>query len=1181
MADRSWTGPQHDAIHARGGQVLVSAAAGSGKTAVLVERAVQLICDEHAPVDADRLLIVTFSRAAAAEMKQRMAARLAEMIHAAPENLYLQRQQALLSGAQISTVDSFCMELVRQNFESLEISPDFSVLDPGELTIMQNDCAAACIDWFFDNDSSGVFPELVELLSAGRDDRQLAETILRIYDFSLSHPFFEEWLDQKLAMYDLDTPVAETVWGNAILDYARSSVSHCVRITENALDIIAMDSRMEKAYDAAFRSDLAQLRRCEQALAIADWDGTVTALAAFEFARLGALRGDDPLKDRVKAARDQVKSAVKGLADKYLNATGAQFAGDIADLHPKIELLFRMVRDFSDRLWQAKLEKKRLYFSDIAHLALRLLVEKTPDGGWRATPRAETIAAQYDYVLVDEYQDTNEVQDMLFSCVSRGQTNLFMVGDVKQSIYGFRQAMPEIFMSKKDAFHPFATDMYPAKIILDTNFRSRRQVTDGVNYLFSLLMSRALGDVEYNAEERLQCGAAFGEYRLAAPELLLVSTHGIEPPPDPTEAEAGAIARKIREMMDSGYEIEDRGELRPVQLRDFCILMRSPRGRAEVYVKELGRCGVAAGADSTGGFLSAREISAVVSLLKALDNPLLDIELVAAMLSPLFEFTADDIARIRLAARGKAFYSALGAAADAGDEKSAAFLRIFAHLRARAAVLSADRLIMEIYERTDAVAVFQAMSLGESRRANLLLLMEYAADYHTLGYKQLGGFVGFLGRLVERGGDLAPAGNLGEGANVVRVMSIHRSKGLEFPVVFLADTARQFNKVDLRQNTLLHSEYGFACVRRDHAAFKQYPTVPMQAIRLQAQRSILSEEMRILYVALTRAREKLIITGVCKTDPAKRLSGLCGELSDGRLPSYVLGECNCYLDWVLMALLHHPSCAALRNAAGNSELELRDDGNPWISQILDLVGETTDSVFAVPDQQHTSAAIPDAELLAQIHARAAWRYPHQAETTVPTKLAVSAVAKGGQDISYRFTARPKFLTNQRLTPTERGNAMHKFMQFASYKSAHDNLEAEITRMQSERFLSPAECAGLQRRRLWSFFRSGLARRIFASAKVWRELKFMAECGQAMLGEVAGDIGDSKIVLQGVADCVFEEDGAAVIVDYKTDRVQTPEELRYHYEAQLRLYKAILADSLGMPVNQCILYSFYLSQEIPL
>jgi len=727
-------------------------------------------------------------------------------------------------------------------------------------------------------------------------------------------------------------------------------------------------------------------------------------------------------------------------------------------------------------------------------------------------------------------------------------------------------------------FFPYESGQYPAKINLDTNFRSRPLVTQGVNYLFSLLMSTEIGDMEYGEEESLKCGAAYPEHPGAFPEFLLLEREE-DSEGDPILLEARAVAEKIDAMLREGYPVTGAEGMRPAAPKDFCILLRSHRNRAEAYVKELTRLGIPAWSGSSGGYLQAREVSAVVSLLKALDNPLLDVELVAALLSPLFDFTDDDIARIRLLRRGAPFYTALVQAAEEGDPKAERFVRRFAHLRVQAAVLPADRLLLELYDQTDALAVVRGMQSGETRVSNLQLLVEYAAAYHRLGYKRLGGFVGFLNRLEERGGDLAPAGSPGvdSSANAVRVLSVHKSKGLEFPVVILADTMHKFNKADLRAGTLLHSQYGFACVRREEETMRQFATVPMQAIRLESERTLLSEELRILYVALTRAREKIIISGFVKNKLQRYLTNLSIPLQGDKLPSYAVREASCYADWILMALLHHQSAAELRAAAGADVDAILEDNNPWRTTIR-TVAEAGQQVAVEQEITHTSA--PDPQLLAHLQRRAAFAYPFQNQVTIPAKLAVSEVAKGERSLEYRFAARPKFLVTDGLTGAERGNALHKFMQFSDYRQAKSHLEQEIARMRDRGFLSAEEAGSLSKPRLRKFFQSALANRIFSSEKVLRELKFTAECGKDMLGDyIDGMDNDARIVLQGVADCVFFEGGKSVIVDYKTDFVESPEQLIRLYETQIKLYRRILAGSLNMPVSQCLLYSFHLGKQV--
>ncbi|MDL2232307.1 helicase-exonuclease AddAB subunit AddA [Ruminococcaceae bacterium OttesenSCG-928-L11] len=1175
MAERSWTKPQQDAIDARGGTLLVSAAAGSGKTAVLVERVLGIICDAQNPVDVDRLLIVTFSIAAAAEMRQRIGARLTALIREEPGNLHLQRQQALLQKAQISTIHAFCLNLIRENFQHLSISQDFSIADTNELELMKSDCIADCVEKFYAEDTSGLFAELVELLSSGRDDSRLVQTVYQIYEFSRSHPYYEDWLDEKAALYGADLPVSETIWGEEILRYAGDSLEHCKGLAAEGLRILYdADEKLQKAYLPAFEADFHLLTECVKLAHDWQWDALVSRLRAYDFGRLGAVRGEDPQKEHLKDTRKRIKDTLQALRDKYLCAEEAEAKADIEDLHPKIRVLFALVKEFGWELQRRKTEKRRLDFSDLEHLALQLLVEKA-DSQYRRTAHAAVVQEQYDYVLVDEYQDTNEVQDLIFTSVSRGQENLFMVGDVKQSIYSFRQAMPEIFMRKKEVFFPYDTGLFPASISLDTNFRSRREVTEATNFIFGKVMTARMGEIEYDEKESLKCGARYEPYDKASPELLLLGLQGQEA--DGVELEAAAVAGRIKALLDEGYQVSGRDGMRPATPRDFCILLRSPKNRARQYVKALEQLGIGAWAENAGGYLQTREIAMVVSLLKALDNPLLDIELVAAMLSPLFGFTDDDIAEIRLTARGVPFFSALSAAAEAGSPKAGDFLALFAELRRDADFLPADRLLLRIYEKTNALGIARVMPLGESRHANLLLLVEYATQYHSMGYKRLAGFVGFLSRLEAKGGDLYTASTLSDGADVVRIQSIHRSKGLEYPIVILADTAKQFNMEDLRSNTILHSRFGFACVRRDMETFKQYPTVPMQAIRLAVQKSMLSEEMRILYVALTRAREKLIVTAAVKTDLTRKLKGLDNVPEDGKLSPYVVGEARGYADWILMSLLRHSCGVPLRERAGCEHLHLTDDGNPWVISIVEEFGE---GAAEAEERRREFTAEVDPALMAQLEQQLAFRYPFAGQSTIPSKLAVSTVAKGKHDVAHRFAARPAFLTGEKLNAAEKGNALHKFMQFADYEAAARDTEAEIRRMGESRFLSRTETASLSADVIRRFFQSPLYRRISASPRVWRELKFMAAFGKEELGGHLEGMDDTgKVVLNGVADCVFLEDGKAVIVDYKTDRVKTPEELIERYAAQLTLYRRILEQSLETEVKACVLYSFALAEEI--
>ena len=910
MAERQWTPRQRDAIEARGGTVLVSAAAGSGKTAVLVERAVGRILDPGQPVDADRLLVVTFSNAAALEMKQRIMARVAALAAEHPENARLRRQQLLLGRAQISTIHAFCSELIRQNFQLLGIASNIRTGDEKELEVLRRDCARGVVEEFFAREDGGRFARLVELLSTGRDDSRVFTTLFSLYDFVRSHPFYHGWMEAKLSYYNEGVPVADSIWGKCILGYAADALGHACALCGRALSLVEEDETLSNAYGGALRADLRQLERVRESVAARDWDGTCKRLGSFVFEKLRPVRGDDPRKGAAQALRKSVRGIVETLRDRQFCATAAEFSEDVADLRPMVETLFELVEAFDRAFTEQKRQKNLMDFSDMEQYAIALLVRPAGEG-YVKTPLARAVSERYDEVLVDEFQDTNAAQEIIFRAVSQKERNLFLVGDVKQSIYRFRQACPELFMEKKKRYAPYDGKQFPAKITLGKNFRSAPEVTGSVNFLFSLLMSEEIGEIDYNEEEALIPGGSFPEGTPAGCGLRLLDLTGYAGERTRAQVEADYVADEIAGMLGRGELVAEGDALRKIRPSDVCILLRSPSGRAQTYLEALQKRGVPVWAEPKSGFLTSKEVAPVVALLRVIDNPLLDVDLAAAMMSALFDFTADEMAHIRLADRRAPLYTAVQRRAGEGDAHCLEFCGTLARLRRFAAGATADAVIRRVYDECGCLAKAQVMRMGASRRANLLLLVQYACDYHASGYRGLSGFVGFVDRLIERGGDFAPAASLSEQADVVRIMSIHRSKGLEFPVVFLCDCAKQFNRQDLNGTTLLHTELGFACVRRDPKLQTQFSTVPMQALRLAIERSMLSEELRVLYVALTRAKQRLILTGTL-TRPGEKLAGLaCAPEGNGKLPPYQVRGAASYLDWVLMAAVHHPGAAGL------------------------------------------------------------------------------------------------------------------------------------------------------------------------------------------------------------------------------------------------------------------------------
>jgi len=1165
MAGKQWMPEQLDAIRGRGGDILVSAAAGSGKTSVLVERIITQIVDPAHPTPADRFLVATFSNAAASEMRERIEERLGELIASDPGNMALRRQKILLGKASIGTVHSFCMRLVREYFHQLDIAPDFRIGDESELNVIKAQSIEEALEDFYGSGDQD-FYALVELLSGGRDDRKLVQTAFNLYEFIRSHPFPKAWMDEKLAMYDPEIPIGSSPWGEVILAYAADALCHCGQICSQALRIIQSDDKMAEAYEAQFAQVLHQLEEMRRAVMEGDWDGAKAAIGGFVFPRLNALRGykDSPQKRQVQGIQSNIKDIVKGLNTKQFIATAAQCRDDIIYLRPKIEALFALTQYFSERYQAHKTERNLVDFSDLEHLTLALMVNRDNRGVAVPTKIAGEVAGRFDAVLVDEYQDTNEVQDLIFRTVSQNKANLFMVGDVKQSIYRFRQAMPEIFIRRRQQAQPFDGEHFPANIMLGKNFRSRKHICAGINAIFGKLMSPEVGGVSY-PEEALTPGADYPEQTGPSVHVMMVDASADEG----TQAcaqEAARIAEKINQMVEDELPVTDpdHGQLRPCTYRDFCILLRAKTHTA-VFERELAARSVPVWSDFSKKFFTSKEVLYIVSLLQAVDNPLLDIEMTAAMMSPMFAFTADEMAVLHIR-YGGGVYLAAGKAAEEGDQKCKAFLDTLGELRAFAVTSTVDLLIQKIFEITGIDLVAAAMQGGEQRAANLNMLVKQARDYEAGGYRGLSGFNRLMSRLMEGNQDVSRDLSLPDSENVVKIMTMHRSKGLEFPICFVADCSKRFNTQDLNGATLLHSGLGFSCKYRDLETLQQYSTIPHEALKLEVKREALSEEMRILYVALTRAKEHLFIS-VAEKNIQRKLSEAAGMVSPS-LPAapFMVQGARSYSDWIFLAVVHHPACNGLREACGLPEVTVINDSS------MEVFIASPINNFANAEEPQGLVSKPDKELLYRLRERSSFTYPDQPLTQTPTKLAVSDLAKqdgGGPAVLKR----PKFMYEKGLSPVERGNAHHKFMQFADYGKARDNPQNEVARLVGLEHLTREEGDAIRIDNLRRFFHGELAGRIFQSPRVLRELKFIVAYGEECQGQ--------QTMVQGVADCVFYEDDQLVIVDYKTDYVESAGELVARYGIQLSIYEKALAESLGVSIKELVIYSFSLGEAIDL
>lgn len=1205
MAGRKWTNEQSSAIHAEG-TLLVSAAAGSGKTAVLVERVIRKITEGPNPVAADRLLIVTYTNAAAAEMKERIANRINELIALNPDDPLLRRQQILLQNAHISTIHSFCLDMIRENFEKLDIPPDFRIADDSEMEILRQDVLDDILEKRYSEDINSSTMEtidqkpfimLTEMLSSGRDDKALTETINRLYTFIRSLPDSESWLQEKLQMYHPDQSFADTVWGKRAFVFIQSALQNCSLKLRAALSEIHSNEQMNKAYSGAFENDLACIEKALSLSASDGWD-KLRLYVSFEFQKLGALRKfeDDDLKERVKGARDEVKSTLTDLKKGLLSCSEAEFAEDVKSLLPVVRTLFDIVRELDSNLFREKMKKNILDFGDLEQLALRLLVEKRK-GQLIPSATARRVSDRFDEILVDEYQDTNMTQDTIFRSISKNERNLFMVGDVKQSIYRFRQAMPEIFIEKKEKFQPYdplkMTGITRSKIILGKNFRSRKGVTDSVNFIFNLLMTKEMGEIEYGSEDQLIPGADFPERRENDFAIHILDESEYDGEDDRDTLEARHISHTIQDMMKHDFQVSEGGKLRPVRYRDFCILMRSTSGRAEKYLRELTMNGIPVYAEIANGYLGSYEVAVMLSFLKILDNPLQDVPLLSVMMSPIFAFEPDDLAKIRTDERKKCLYLSLVEYAKKNGGKYSEFLNVLVKLRSLAAVLPADKLILKIYHMTGFLSVCAVMPGGSKRRANLRLLLDYARKYESAGYKGLSGFVRFIDRLGEKNGDLAPASVLSENSDVVRIMSIHKSKGLEFPVCFLAGCSRQFNREDLNKPSLFHPVYGFGSVVRDAELNCRYTTLPKEVVKIENEKSMLSEEMRVLYVAMTRAKDKLIaVMAFSNLQTAlKKVKSLTGtkKNSEGieKLIPFNAARANSYSEWLLASALSHPSCGLIRTLAGaDSTQEIIPCESEW-DILITKVTEFQKAESELAKNEKTAQNDGQKErIVKEIRERIQYNYDRRILSEIPSKVSVSTFSEQQVQDFKADEIRPMFLEKTQLTAAEKGTALHSFMQYARLDSILKEADAakECERLAAEGFLlkEQSEAVLAQTEKIMMFLQSELYCRIKNANKVYKEFRFnldtpVYELYQNMDSSLAGE----TVMLQGMADLIFEDDMGIYLLDYKTDRVGGggEQELIKKYSGQLRYYSKAVSEILGQSVQEEYIYSFYLNKAI--
>ena len=1173
---RNWTDHQLDAITARGGSVIVSAAAGSGKTAVLVERVIRLITDTENGVDADRLLVVTYTRKAAAELKSRLKEALTDCIRKDPSNAFLLRQQSLLSKAHISTVDSFCMSLCKEYFYLLDIDRNIRIADTGELSVMRGDAMRLTLDLLYEK-KDPKFHALVETFASARDDSKLENNIYQLYDFLRSHPFPDRWLKEKLSYYTDFNDVADSVWGKIISEYTREAADYLTLLYERAVDAISLDEKLYDKMFPLFDTYRVFCERLQKAASEQGWNDIRDILLSFDQGRLSTPRGyaDNPYKIAAASARDLFKDTVKTLQKLYAQEE-AMCLYDIERLKDFAEQIFSAVTLFEEHYAMLKKENSVADYADIEHWVLSLILDKDTS---EPTPVAREIGSRFDYIMVDEYQDANEVQDTIFKTVSRNEENLFVVGDVKQSIYGFRQAMPELFLKRKNTAYLYHRERptFPAKIILEKNFRSDSEVLSAVNYFFTKLMSPAVGDIEYNEEEQLVAGAEYAPQAEPAIEYYVVDKEGVGEE-DAAIAEARYIAERIHQMVAEGYPVKDGDGYRPATFSDFSVLMRNLSSYGAVYREVFELYGLHTHTESSAGFLGAREIMLMTNFLRVINNPALDIELLSVVMSPVFGFDEDDLARIRIGLRKGSLYAAITLDAEQGNQKSRAFLNELEYYRRLSATMPLYRLITVIFERSSFTSIISASDSSGYAMNNLRLLLDYARAFEQNTRRGLSSFVNYLDRLMEDGSDLPAAAGESGGDFGVEMMTVHASKGLEFPIVFLANTARKFVS-DSSKAVLLHSRYGYAQKLYDPALSASFNTMPRNALAMEKRRGEMSEELRVLYVAMTRAKQKLIMLATPSRPAGTYIAGVAKKLAGQReISPFAVRSVSALSDWLTMCALLHPDGEPLREYAGVS---VDCDKQADFRLTCGVIDQPFDDDVDESDNADTAVTEENRAVIDELILHAEYVYPYEGLSGLPVKVAASSLAHRMTEEAYdRHLDRPAFLQGEKLTSAEKGTALHAFMQYADFAAAREDIEAQLQLLTDEGYLTQAQADSVDIEKARSFIDSELVTRCLNADKVYKEYRFNIRIPANRVDpEIEESLSEETVILQGAVDLAFVEDGELVIVDYKTDRVKAPEELAERYASQLLLYKDAMEECLSLPVKECLIYSIRHSKEV--
>ncbi|HGM3456975.1 helicase-exonuclease AddAB subunit AddA [Clostridioides difficile] len=1273
MSSPKWTKEQLEVIESRECNLLVAAAAGSGKTAVLVERIIQMITSRENPIDIDKLLVVTFTNAAASEMRERIGDAIGKALDENPENKHLQNQLVLLNKSSITTIHSFCLDVIKSNFHRINLDPNFRIGDQTECAILKQEAIEEVFEDLYEERDEG-FLNLVESYAERGGDKEVQDIILGIYSFAMASPEPKKWLIDSAERFNIDEnfDFSQSIWARAILDTVKIEINGLCLNMERALKEVESIEELE-TFAEKLSVEYKKIADISQACN-KSWDEAYKKMASMSFENyvkgVKRISKDAPSyikesKEKAKTIRDKTKKSLESIVSAIFNKDNDSIREEIKYLYNIVKPISNVVLRFEEEYSNKKREKGIIDFNDIEHFALNILTDVDEKGNIIPSDIAVGYRNKFYEIFIDEYQDSNLVQEVLLKAVANTETpNRFMVGDVKQSIYRFRQAKPELFLQKYNNYNDKKGSSH-RKIMLYKNFRSREEVVDAVNYIFENIMNENIGEIEYTEKERLNLGANFNvdtdEKSIigGATEIHLIQKDNKldddiindkddrinnkeneieeEEKLDNIQLEARMVGNIIKDLMKVNEDgkiqkVYDKGidGYRPVEFRDIVILLRATSAWAPVFADELMNMDIPTYADVGVGYFDTIEIKTILSLLQIIDNPMQDIPLISVLKSPIFGFTPEDLIDIRVQSKDKIFYEVLKSTAeydgftDSQNEnksefipseecinKSKDFLIKLKEFKEKSMYMSTDEFIWYLYTRTGYYAYVGALPGGSQRQANLKVLFERAKQFEETSLKGIFNFVNFIEKLKKSSSDMGSAKTLGENANVVRIMSIHKSKGLEFPVVICSAMGKNFNTQDFKKSILYHHNLGYGPQFVDYERRISFPSIAKEALKSKINIENLSEEMRVLYVAFTRAKEKLIITGSTRNiqDSIKRWSN--GVESLDTISQYEILKGKNFLDWIMPCVLKHRDLSNLLEEVGLDAVFSVEHNSKWYGKLWNkndiLVEKKSDEEKESIEEilEKIDVDSPDSNYYSEIEEKLNYIYPYEFSTRKPATISVTEIKKIQNNYEEELIntifeqkvilKKPLFIQNEeereKISGTERGTIVHLVMEVLDLKnvSSVNDIKSQIRGFVSKGIITEKQASIVNPYKIYKFFASNIGKRMLNAEIINREKSIYAQVNmkdiyiyEKLINNDDKKLYDNEsVMLRGIVDAYFEEDNQIVLVDYKTDFVneENINQIIEKYKKQLDLYADIIETLTGKSVKEKCIYLFGVDEAV--